>query len=308
MLKPGTLRKLVEERTARAIGQGALQSIPTHAEHVEDGGVRFLVRVLANLDRKNEDRKRQLENERHSGQTVNPFLPYERDLFVADLTQTHLALLNKFNVVDHHLLMVTRHFEHQDTLLTREDFEATWLVLREYDSLAFYNGGQVAGASQKHKHLQLIPLPMTDIDPVPPIELMFEKLQAFPDKTWRWPDIPFRHTFAWLDARWGKRPKDASSRTKDIYDGLMMAAGLSDGASHCRNSWQNGPYNMLMTSRWMLIVPRSAECFEGVSINALGFAGALLVRRQEELDRVRSVGPWTVLSKVARPWNDDVGP
>lgn len=59
----------------------------------------------------------------------NPFLPYEEDLFVADLSDTHLLLLNKFNVVAHHLLVVTRQFEPQSDLVNAADLDAAWKVL-----------------------------------------------------------------------------------------------------------------------------------------------------------------------------------
>ena len=61
-------------------------------------------------------------------------------MFVDVLTDTHLCLLNKFNVVEHHLLIVTREFEDQDRYLTEEDFAAGLAGLAEYDSLLFYNG------------------------------------------------------------------------------------------------------------------------------------------------------------------------
>jgi len=51
----------------------------------------------------------------------------------------------------------------------------------------------------------------------------------------------------------------------------------------------------------MLIVARSRECFETISINALGFAGLLFVRTHAELERVRAVGPMRVLRAVAVP-------
>jgi ATP adenylyltransferase len=51
----------------------------------------------------------------------------------------------------------------------------------------------------------------------------------------------------------------------------------------------------------MLLVPRSREFFDAISINSLGFAGALLVRNEEQLERVRSCGPMTVLREVALP-------
>ena len=71
-------------------------------------------------------------------------------------------LLNKYNVVPHHLLIITRHFESQESALTQADFQALWTCLAEYDSLGFYNSGESAGASQPHKHLQTVPLPMHD--------------------------------------------------------------------------------------------------------------------------------------------------
>jgi sulfate adenylyltransferase (ADP) / ATP adenylyltransferase len=51
----------------------------------------------------------------------------------------------------------------------------------------------------------------------------------------------------------------------------------------------------------MLVVPRSRACFESISVNGLGFAGSLFVRSQQDLDRVRSVGPMQVLRAVAMP-------
>lgn len=86
------------DRTQSALASGALQSIPTHYEWVEENGIQFLVRVVDNLHRKVEARKAQKQKR----PDFNPFLPYEEELFVCDLSPTHLALLNKFNVVDHH--------------------------------------------------------------------------------------------------------------------------------------------------------------------------------------------------------------
>ena len=45
----------------------------------------------------------------------NPFLPYEEDLYVRHLEPNHVLLLNKFNVVENHLLVVTREFESRQT-------------------------------------------------------------------------------------------------------------------------------------------------------------------------------------------------
>lgn len=60
----------------------------------------------------------------------NPFLPYEEALWVRHLSPTHTLLLNKFNVVAHHLICVTREFEQQTQPLTAADLEATWTAMQ----------------------------------------------------------------------------------------------------------------------------------------------------------------------------------
>lgn len=61
---------------------------------------------------------------------ANPFLSYDEALWVAHLSDTHTCLLNKFNVVPHHALVVTREFQRQTDPLTAADFEATLQLLR----------------------------------------------------------------------------------------------------------------------------------------------------------------------------------
>lgn len=55
----------------------------------------------------------------------NPFLPYDEQLWVAHLSATHTLLLNKFNLVAHHTLVVTREFEAQEAPLSAADLAAT---------------------------------------------------------------------------------------------------------------------------------------------------------------------------------------
>ncbi|MEQ8960116.1 MAG: phosphorylase, partial [Coleofasciculus sp. C2-GNP5-27] len=58
-------------------------------------------------------------------------------------------------------------------------------------------------------------------------------------------------------------------------------------------------YNLLATREWMLIVPRSQEEFESISINSLGFAGALLVRNSQQMQSLKDAGPVTILKHVS---------
>ncbi|MCC9004318.1 MAG: DUF4922 domain-containing protein [Candidatus Competibacter sp.] len=294
-LAHGALWSRVQRRQEEALASGALKPIDTALEFIEDDGVRFLVRVVANLARKDADRLRQVEQSRSSGASTNPFLPYEEALFVADLSTTHLTLLNKFNVIDHHLLIVTRRFVQQETLLDLADFQALCQVLAEREGLGFYNGGAAAGASQPHKHLQWVPLPLVDAMPWGPFDTLLRDAVRGGAETV--PGLPFRHAFAALDPALAERPFALAEVLHERYQTLLQRLGIGpiriDGEIR-----QSGPYNLLVTRDWLLLVPRRQEEFAGISINALGFVGSLFVRNQAQLDTLKSRGPMAVLRAV----------
>jgi len=295
LLKPGTLWKRIREQTEYALQCGALLTIPTEFDFIEQGGVRFLVRVLSNLARKDAVKQKQ-ETQTSCGQEFNPFLPYEEDLFVADISNTHVCILNKFNVVDYHLLIITRAFEEQETLLTLEDFAAMWACLAEFDGLVFYNGGKIAGASQRHKHLQMIPFPLIPNG----LQILIEPLLAsteFHNSVATIPQYPFVHALTKLNPQWVQSPLKAAVATLERYRTLLHAVSIED--SEEASGRQSGPYNFLATREWMLIVPRSQESFESISVNSLGFAGSLFVRNEQQMQILKDLGPMTLLEKVA---------
>jgi len=292
----GTLAGSIAAVSARALAAGALLPIATGWEFVEEHGVRFFVRVLANLQRKSDQRAAE-ERSADAGRSFNPFLPYEQALFVADVSKTHVAILNKFNVVDRHLLIVTREFEQQRALLTLRDFEAWWRCLGEYESLGFYNGGAAAGASQSHKHLQLVPLPLAPQGPPVPIEPLLPGVRG-PAGSGTIPGFDFIHSFASLGAAASERT--ASREAFEHYAWMLEQVGLHPPSGSGTNL-QSGPYCLVVTKEWLLLVPRSREFFGSISINALGFTGALLVRNEEQLRALRAAGPFTALRETALP-------
>jgi ATP adenylyltransferase len=85
-----------------------------------------------------------------------------------------------------------------------------------------------------------------------------------------------------------------------LYRELLRRCGISAVATE-EGEVHSAPYNLLIRRGWMLVVPRSRACFGSISVNALGFAGSLFLRSQEELDRVRATGPMQVLRAVAMP-------
>ncbi|HRD67443.1 MAG TPA: phosphorylase [Candidatus Competibacter sp.] len=304
-LAPGTLWPLIQRRQREALASGALQPIATTQEFVEDGGIRFLIRIAANLARKEADRVRQTEQNRSGEPPVNPFLPYEDALFVAELSATHLALLNKFNIIDHHLLIVTRRFAHQETLLDLADFRALCLGLAEREGLGFYNGGAVAGASQPHKHLQLVPLPLVDSIPGIPFDALLRNARCGASVE-TVPGLPFRHAFAALDPALAMQPLAFAEALHERYRALLRKLGI-DAVRVDGELRQSEPYNLLVTRDWLLLVPRRREDFEGISINALGFAGSLFVENRAQLDTLKNRGPMAALRAVTRSGQTTAG-
>jgi sulfate adenylyltransferase (ADP) / ATP adenylyltransferase len=290
-LTAGTLWPLLVSRTQRAIARGVLQPIGTRQVFIDDGGVRFVVRQVSSLERKAAQKQKQ------SDVTDDPFLSYEEDLFVADISPSHVALLNKFNVIEHHLLIVTRRFEEQEALLTVADLRVLWSFIAEFTFLAFYNGGRVAGASQRHKHLQIVPLPLANEGPAIPIEPLLAGVSSGATIT-TVPGLPFAHAYTRLDPTLVQDARDAADVTLERYHALLNAVGLR-ALRVVGELRQSAPYNLLITRNWMLLVPRSREYFHSVSVNALGFAGSLFVRNEEEMQAISAAGPMRVLQQVA---------
>lgn len=289
-LKPGTLWPTLVERARRARQVGALQPIATVTRVITDQGVRFQVRTVSSLSRKH------AQDHASAGPAAqaNPFLPYEEDLFVADASDTHYCLLNKYNVIDHHLLIITRRFERQELALTPADFDALWRCLVEFDALGFYNSSPVAGASQPHKHLQLVPLPLGDDAPAIPIETLLASAPPAPGAM-RIARLPFRHAFGRLDAVAGADPLTAAAYSHGLYIAMLAAVGFDARVA------EPPPYNLLVTRRYMLLIPRTRDRFGTVSVNALGFAGSFFVPDTERLQAIQRAGPMAVLRGVAVP-------
>lgn len=291
--EPGSLLPLAIAQTDHALKSGALQPIATDYEYIEAGSIRFLVRVLTQLNQKAENKQQQKKT------GINPFLPYDPNLFVADLTPTHCCLLNKFKAVDYHLLLITKAFESQNNWLTLADFEALWITLLEIDGLGFYNGGTLAGSSQPHKHLQFIPLPLSPDGMRLPLEAAIAQAtfqDSFDDEIGKIADFTFVHGLVRLSQLETLSPSEAAPQLLRHYRALLTALGLPPLGTQ-----QTGAYNLLVTREWMLIVLRSQDSFQSIAVNSLGFAGALLVKNAEQLAQLKILTPLKLLQAVAVP-------
>lgn len=291
---------LVDRVAASAIQSGALHSIPTTVQRVSDRDWEFDIRIVEQLARK----MSATVNSANSGPPRNPFLPYDEQLFVADIPPRHVCLLNKFNVVQRHLLLITREFRPQTSPLDWEDFTALANLTADLDGVAFYNGGPAAGASQPHKHLQWAPVLPNELPFAPAFD------RRLTDSTYE--IFPFRHFLAALPNPDFCAAEILGRQWWETYCRGLAACGVVPRESENETSSfgtrsprelppELPPYNLVLTRRWLLIVPRSRESVAGISLNSLAFVGALLVRDVEQYEKLLAFGPWQALLAVTCP-------
>jgi len=264
----------VVDRAEAALASGVMHSFECALEFVQDAGVEFVLRVATKFPRGETAEGRLPDAPRLPR---NPFENPEPALVVREINGTHRALLNKFSVLREHLLLVTREYEDQRALLTERDFAALAVCMQDSEVLAFYNGGTEAGASQAHKHVQVVTLPLSPRHSVP-MDVLLGKAH---------PQLPFRHASARLAPGQAARPGEMLATYRELH----RAAGLEAPK----------PYNLLVTHDWMLVVPRARDRFEGISINSLAFAGSFFVRDALHAHTIAHSGPMAVLRSVAMP-------
>ncbi|PPQ87455.1 hypothetical protein CVT25_008191 [Psilocybe cyanescens] len=196
----------------------------------------------------------------------DPFAPpYNANLLVGELKDVEsqeefVVLLNKYAVVPRHFLLVTK-------------------------------GGDNSGASQAHKHIQFIPL---DGDDGPPIERVARRTQL------EHQDRPFSLTQLAYASHTYRFPSRLDTYPPEQLEALLANAFLQlldltiSTIRHDPDYPAGSPsYNVIITLDHLHIIPRRQENYilqesgDKLSVNALGYAGMLLVKSEEELEIVK---------------------
>lgn len=85
----------------------------------------------------------------------SPFLYFRSFPPACDLQPITLQQLNKFCVTPRHFLLVTKDFKPQTSPLSPLELIAAWQIVKQLGArekhLAFFNSGELSGASQPHK-------------------------------------------------------------------------------------------------------------------------------------------------------------
>ncbi|KAJ2825520.1 bifunctional AP-4-A phosphorylase/ADP sulfurylase [Coemansia sp. 'formosensis'] len=283
---PKMLDSLVRERYASAIAEGALLFSESVVSSQREQGVDFEVRYVPALAKRPNSKP---SEKQASGGFVNPFLPFDPRLHVARIGSTHQLLLNKYCVAPNHLLITTSEFRQQGEPLTTSDFAAVLDTVGKLSQahIVFYNSGEESGASQPHKHLQLLPMP--DTMSTPPSVSIWLRSTPTAGQVYSSSHLPFANFGCRLESAAALSPSSLHA----AYSGALrqLVAEYGDSAS----------YNMVWTPLALVLFPRLRGSWQGISINSLGMAGLVLCKSTEDMNLVKSSGVLGILSQVGFP-------
>ena len=90
------------------------------------------------------------------GPRQNPFHPWDKTLEIDKVGKKHQLILNKYPVQKGHILLITNTWRPQNGWLDICDWVAIKKVNKDTSGLWFFNSSPTAGASQPHRHFQLL--------------------------------------------------------------------------------------------------------------------------------------------------------
>ena len=214
------------------------------------------------------------------GPKINPFNPWDKPLEIGKIGKYHQLILNKYPVQIGHILLITNKWMPQNGWLDINDWDAIKTVNSDTSGLWFFNSGPIAGASQPHRHIQL--LRRDDNELICPRENWFLNFEKF--------KVNSRLSNSII-----VRSFDFTNDVNDIYKlylELSKNIGLGDPLI---DNKPKKPYNLLICNKWIAIIKRASDKILGFSINGLGFAGYLLVTERSDTKYLKTNGPEILL-------------
>ncbi len=215
------------------------------------------------------------------GPKQNPFSPWEKILEIDKIGYNHQLILNKYPVQKGHILLITNNWKPQNGWLDINDWKAIQKVNKDTSGLWFFNSSPNAGASQPHRHFQLLRRSKDEISC--PREKWFLEMKKDINSYSKLKKNIIVSKFNFL--------KNSISLL-ELYLELSKKLGLGDPISDKKPRF---PYNLIITNKWIAVIKRSNDHIHGFSINALGFAGYLLVTEKSDINYLKEYGPEKLL-------------
>ena len=221
------------------------------------------------------------------GPKRNPFIPWDNRLEIQPVNDKHTLILNKYPVQIGHMLLITNSWEPQNGWLNEVDFQAIRNVDNDTTGLWFFNSSKEAGASQPHRHFQLLPRHYNERI-CPRYDWFCSLLNNTVDS-----NSEISHCISIRP-----RNKNKDSTLNDLFNSYKsMVSELDIGEIDLINK-PSKPYNLLITSKWIALIKRKTDRSNGFSINGLGFAGYFLGTKNSDIDTLIKFGPERILKNV----------
>ena len=215
------------------------------------------------------------------GPKINPFKPWDNILEIDSIGKYHQLILNKYPVQLGHILLITNEWKEQNGWLDIKDWEAIKEVNKDTSGLWFFNSGPLAGASQPHRHIQLL---RRD-----PSELSCPREKWILDLN----NVNYKNEKFSKNIILKKFSKSLNEENiNEIYKDLAYKLGLGDPRKDKKPRY---PYNLIFTNRWIILIKRKTDNLFGISINALGYAGYILVTEKSDINYLKKLGPEKLL-------------
>ncbi|PHH64726.1 hypothetical protein CDD81_3988 [Ophiocordyceps australis] len=340
---PAHLPDLVRRTFSKARSSGDLSYYPTKVAVLNVGNVPFQLRFSPSLANKPKAPTGQHPPSDPFCYTTASASP----LFVTDIGPTHYLVLNKFCIVPEHFILATTALRQQTHVLEPADIAAAWACIIAYEPansqentdksdppqqemdikadpnnkqgdnglFVFFNSGPESGASQPHRHIQLLPITaMYDgLDYSHPRWNVLANSQSVHNTL---PFTCFSEPISSPDDAYAaylrlyRRACDAVTAHKGQSLGSSMNKIHSDASISLQKTNANHEsltscparisYNMAMTNRSILLCPRLSEgatlamadsCTPhavNVAFNGTLLAGALLAKSEIEWNILRN--------------------
>lgn len=212
----------------------------------------------------------------------------------------HKLILNKYCAVRPQMVLHTIEFEPQDDLLNAHDFNAAWLALTALGDryMVIFNGGEDAGASLNHKHMQVIPRAGHS-----GLESLLQSAEDGAEGAYfglcivsricidigtvssGLEDVPFRLSV-------GALPKNPDGESlQQLFIALRTKLDLKP----------DQPYNMILYHHHMIVIPRRTANIDGIDANAAGMTGDVWCSSEAQYEEWLRIGPMQLLQQFGVP-------
>lgn len=301
---PPGLQDLIQNKFNAAEKSGALNYYPTEVTILKIHDIPFQLRFSPALVHK------PTTKDSSCGKKDNkkPFDPFEsppEELFICDLAPHHFLVLNKFAIIPEHFILATKVFKEQTDLLEEADLAAVHALVKAWLSsgsgkelFAFFNSGAHSGASQRHRHVQFLPVEgmRAGLNDGEEWEVLLDRLSGN-----RKPDLPFAYFVTSISD--AVTPQELHALYIRLYE-QACGAVIAWSAEHpeaeliVQSSGKGNAvisYNLGMTNKALILCPRRAEGLEIgdadghglVTLNGTLLAGTLLVKNKMEWNTLR---------------------